>query len=107
MSLAVQYDLNRSTGTAMALHGLGLADRQQLVLPLPRHSVSAQRALDAALSLLETAEEYIDNYAWLHSAETTDPPASRAETEESVKWMRSSLDDIMATLIGIATHPAP
>lgn len=105
MSRAVHYDPNRSTGTVTPLHGLRLADRQQLVLPLPRHSASTQQMLHATLDLLTVAEEYMDRYARLNSTETTDSPIGRAETEESVAWMRSSLNDITATLIGIATHP--
>lgn len=106
MSLAVEYDLNRSMGMVKPLYGLRLADRQQFVLPLPRHSASAQQVLHATLDLLTIAEEYMDRYTRLHSAETTDSPTGRVETEESVAWMRSSLNDITATLIGIATHPA-
>ena len=93
-------------GTVTPLHDLGLADRQQLVLPLPRQGASTQQVLDAALDLLTVAEEYMDRYTRLQGAETTDSPTGRTETEESVAWMRSSLNDITATLIGIATHPA-
>lgn len=106
MSLAVQYNPNRSMGRIAPLHGLRLVDRQQLVLPLPRQGASAQQVLHATLDLLTAAEEYMDSYARLQGAETTDSPTGRAETEESVAWMRSGLEDITATLIGIATHPA-
>ena len=107
MSLAVHYNRNRSTRMVTPLHDLGLADRQHLALPLPRQGASTQQVLHATLELLTVAEEYMDRYTQLNSAEITDSPVGRAETEESVTWMRSSLNDITATLIGIATHPAP
>ena len=106
MSLAVHYNRNRSMGTVTPLHDLGLADRQHLALPLPRQGASTQQVLHATLELLTVAEEYMDRYTRLQGAETTDSPTGRTETEESVAWMRSSLNDITATLIGIATHPA-
>ena len=107
MSLAFHYNLNRSMGTVTPLHGTSLMAHRQFAAPLPHHSASAQQALDAALGLLTVTEEYIDDYVLLHNAEITDSPTGRAETEESVAWMRSSLNDITATIIGIATHPAP
>ena len=107
MSLAVQYDLNRSIGTVTPLHGVRVPVNRQFVFPPPRQGASAQQVLHTTLDLLTVAEDYMDRYTRLRSAETTDSPTGRAETEESVAWMRSSLEDITATLIGIATHPAP
>ena len=106
MSLAVHDDPHWSKGTVIPLHAARLSARRQFVAPLPREGASTQQTLDAALDLLAAAGDYIDDYARLHNAGTTDSPADSADTQESVEWMRSSLHDITATLIGIATHPA-
>ena len=106
MSLAVHDDPHWSKGTVIPLHGARRPARRQFVTPLPRQGASTQQTLDAALDLLAVAGEYIDAYARAHHTETTNSPAGRADTEKSVAWMRTSLHDITATLLGIATHPA-
>lgn len=106
MSLAFHHDPHWSTRAGIPFPGAGLPAHRQFMASLPRQGESAQQTLETALVLLAVAEEYIDDYTRAHHTETTDSPTEQADTDESVAWMHSSLNDIAATLIGIATHPA-
>lgn len=83
----------------------GAAPLLRVVPPLPYLRTSTDQALDEALDLLAGAGARIDQYLRLHGTDESTSLRDRSENEQAARWMRTSLDDITATLIGIAAKP--
>ncbi len=53
------------------------------------------------LDLLEVTDTKVQQYAKWHKSRVWEPRPEQVATEKALEWMRTSLEDIAATLTGI------
>ena len=72
--------------------------------PIPyRHSDpnAVQASARQILDLLEVTDTKVQQYAKWHKSRVWEPRPEQVATEKALEWMRTSLEDIAATLTGI------